>query len=37
MLTWLFHASSLARSIVYFTSSAVSGSPSLHFMPLRIL
>ena len=37
MLTWLFHCSSLARSIVYFTSSAVIGSPSLHFMSLRIL
>src|SRR6476620_9773262 len=37
MVTWLFHCSALARSIVYFTSSAVIGSPSLHFMRLRIL
>src|SRR4026207_1100547 len=37
MLMWLVHCSSLARSIVDFTSSAVIGWPSLHFIPERIL
>src|SRR3954454_21673064 len=37
MLMWLFHCSALARSMVYLTSSAVIGCPSLHFIPLRIL